>query len=172
MNLARSLSDKEVVKIADPMNTKQIKFKTYNQIKDLPKLGEGYVILYRMTPNYGHYVYLLHRKDDNFEFGDSYGFTPDRELEWSKNKNHELGQDFPIISRLLRKIPEDKLEYQEKRLQDMRDPNDRTCGYFTGVRLLFRDLNLKQYQRLISDISKKSHQTPSQVVKSIGDLLL
>lgn len=171
-SLMRSLSDKEVLRIADPNRTGKVRVLLYSQLRELPLPGEALVLLYRTSKNYGHYTALITHDDGKVEFDDSYSLTPDRELRWNSHElNSELGQSHAVLSRLLREVPESKLEYNEKHWQS-NSPGDVSCGYFAGVRCLLRTIPLKQYQRLIEGLAKSSHGTPRDVVVTIGTLML
>jgi hypothetical protein len=149
-----------------------VKVLPYNKLTALPDPGCAYVLLYRTSKNYGHYCCLIHHLSGVVEFGDSYGLTPDRELKWNGPElNDDLGQSHAVLSDLLRKVPENKLEYQERHWQS-NSPNNQACGYFAGVRCLMRAVPLNRYQHLIEGLAKASRGTPVDVVVDIGSLLL
>jgi len=128
----------------------------YNSIDKLLSPYDNVVILYETKKNYGHWVCLIkHKKDNVIEFMDSYGLMPDDELKFVpmhfRISNDELKSH---LTALLYNCPYD-VEYNHYKLQkNTRDVNRKiaTCGRHVAVRLLFRQLRLEPYIKLIKSI--------------------
>lgn len=174
------LSDTEVLHLSYGLNDKQplpdddcVKFVVYNELKQPPACNCAYVLLYRSDENFGHYTALINRDDEVLEFFDPYNHTPDRELAWSKDKNQELGQTAPLLSNIMRKFEQDggHLEYNEVAFQkDME--YDQSCGYNVGIRILFRDIPLTQYQNAFKYLSKTYKRSIPNIIISLGKFIL
>ena len=114
----------------------------YNSIEDL--LGEkgAVILLFETKRNFGHWTAIFYQDENrnSLEFFDSYGFYPDEELDYAKYDNT------PYLTDLLKKS---KLPYiyNKKKLQVFAHEIN-TCGRWTSLRIVFRNLGLAQFQRL------------------------
>jgi len=164
-----ALTPDEVLRIANHRGP-VAKFMTYDKITKLPKPGKAYVVLIRSEPTFGHYVGLLNR-GDSVEWYDSYSYRPDRELKWNTHKkNAELGQDAPLVSHLMHKVMDGGgvCEWNEMKFQDEKNKEDVSCGYHVGVRLLYHDMSLDDYQNWLKSEAKRQGTNTSNVVIKIG----
>ena len=164
MNIA--LSDSEVSRLSG------MPVITYNVLRrcGYPCVGSGYVILVRTSPNFGHYVALLHRNDGVLEFFDPYGILPDGQLRWnSPGVNVMLDQAVHHLSRILNSFP-GRLEYNNHRFQKS-SPMDLTCGRHCAVRLRMLGMNLEQYNNFVRYLCRKLRVSPSKLVTIISSLL-
>src|SRR5271170_4801387 len=127
---SKALSDKEVMalsygvkKNARIPNDHKIQFKVYNELETIPDKDCAYFILYRSGPEFGHWVGLMNHGNHTLEVFDSYDTLVDRELKWTEDVNHKLGQDKPLLSHLLRNAANHgfKLEYNEMPFQKLSD---------------------------------------------------
>lgn len=110
--------------------------------------GRAMMLYLTENANTGHWVCML-KKGNTVEYFDSYGgYKPDDERKWlSKQKQEELGQDEPTLTRMLREAGY-KVTYNPYKFQEeVHDMN--TCGRHCVVRLLLGHLPLKQYAKLI-----------------------
>ena len=124
----------------------------YSDINDV--LGEhgAVVLLYQSSADNGHWVTLVKHptKQGVLIFFDSYGFPIDSELKLSKfNLRVHNGEAVPHLTHLIEqstyKVESNNFKYQSNR-QD-----DNQCGRFVIVRLLFRDLDIKQFHHFLSN---------------------
>lgn len=167
----RSLSDQEVLSICNAEESKNTKMVVYRDLKELPKRGHSFLLLYRSAPNYGHWTSVLHHENGDIEAYDSYGIIPDTELHWTRDVNAGLGQEKAILSDLLRKVPERRLHFNEKHLQSNAE-GDVSCGFFVGMRCLFHWLTIEEFQWLIKRMCQLTGGTPSEVVVALGNDVL
>jgi hypothetical protein len=160
-----------VLKVAGP-NTIVI---TYNKLKKVGSIEnlfsngiKNVIILYRKSRNIGHWVGLL-KRGNTVEYFDSYGFEIDKPLSWRgfKESNAELGQDYPILMKLLYEYlcesPENKVVYNEYKYQGLDDHNSATCGRHVSLRIRNGDLSLAEYQKFFNNL-KKQHIDPDKFV--------
>lgn len=168
------LSSNEVKKIAGTgatVVTYDI-FKRLDRIQDLFKNGiTKVIVLYRSTPNTGHWVGLNMSNPHLLNYFDSYGYTVDKPLLWWKNKQSkklkmELGQEQPFLSKLLLDFldedPRNKVLFNEYRFQGTKKKDSAVCGRHVGLRLLHSDIPLEKYQQFWNDIKRK--RDPDEVV--------
>jgi len=120
-------------------------------------LGEhgALVLLYETKRNFGHWTLVFRLDNDTVEFFDSYSLKPDDELkfipEYFRIENNQL---LPHLTYLLYTSGY-KVEYNDYKLQKkLRDMN--TCGRHVVSRLLFRNLDIDKYAKMI----KKSGLLP------------
>ena len=158
---AYALGDDDLQQILEP-DTHIFTYPYLKKVKDIDEVFDPYgraIMLYltedRKT---GHWVALI-RRPDQIEFFDPYGERPDAQLKWnSKNKNDELDQEKPLLSRLLRQkglpVIYNKHEFQKE------GGDIATCGRHCAVRLMFKDLPLPQYAEMI----EKSGLSPDEFV--------
>lgn len=143
-----------------------IKFFTYNELKDVsyPQKDCAYVILYRSSENFGHFVALLNRGDKVLEFFDPYDLKPDKQQKWlDDDANMELDQLNKYLSHIMNSF-EGRLEYNEMKFQKMKDSNDNTCGRHVGFRIYLRFMTLKQYQNMLRDLHHKTGLPYNKIV--------
>lgn len=125
----------------------------YSEIESV--LGEhgACVILYQTSSaTNGHWICVFKHptKQDTLIFWDSYGFPIDSELKLSKyNLRVHNGESVPHLTHLIEqstyKVESNNFKYQSNR------QNDNSCGRFVIVRLLFRDLDIKQFHHFLSN---------------------
>lgn len=174
------LSDDEVMHLAYGIGMNKplpkdgtVKFVVYNELTKPPDENCAFILLYRAEENFGHYCALINHDDETLEFFDPYNHQPDRELAWTKDKNQELGQDMPLLSEIMRQWANDggKLEYNEMGFQ--KDVEyDQSCGYNVGIRVLFRDIPLTEYQKAFRELSKRYRRSLPNMVINMGNLIL
>jgi hypothetical protein len=95
----------------------------------------------------GHWCCMI-KKGSNIEFFDPYGgLKPDGERKWlSKEKLEALGEDEPILTRMLKGYKVTSNPYHFQKLKN--DVN--TCGRHCCVRLLMAHLSLPEYHKMIA----------------------
>ena len=150
-----------------------IKIMIYSDLENVPSIDSIFdikgrsMLLYPVSSEYnGHWVCLL-KKGDKIEFFDPYGKAPDKELDWiGSAKRREFNVEEPTLSRLL-KESDYKISYNKHPFQkDGATVN--TCGRHCVVRLMFKDLSLDAYLKLI----KSSGLTADEFVSGLTYLKL
>lgn len=136
------------------------KYKTIDQA-----LGvySALVLLYETHDHYGHWTLVF--KYDNghiIEVFDSYGIFPDDELKFvptyfKKKKN----EDYPYLIKLLYESGY-KIVYNDDKLQEEKKGVN-TCGRHVIARLMYRDIDIDDYVRMI----KNSGMKPDDFVLNI-----
>jgi len=101
------------------------------------------IVLYRTSPQYGHYIALILRPDGRIELFDSTGRKPD-ELASVVEPDvlHELGEYYPLLSAAMRASGRE-LIYNDRRIQER---GTETCGYWAMARILAAERGLNEYQ--------------------------
>lgn len=159
-----ALGDDDLQTILEP-DTHIFTYPYLKSVKDIDEVFDPYgraLMLYLTeNKNTGHWVALIRHKD-HIEFFDPYGERPDAELNWiGKGKRAELDQERPLLSKLLREkgLP---VVFNKHKFQD-EDADVATCGRHSVVRLLFKDLSLPDYAKMI----KQSGMSPDEFVSRI-----
>jgi hypothetical protein len=136
--------------------------KKYNSVNELLNPYGCVVILYLNSKNMGHWTCLFRNKDNHNEFFDSYGLPPDSELAYIPNeKRIELKQLSPLLSKLLLKDKR-KIIYNNHRLQKLA-PKINTCGRHVIMRLIGRDIDIDDYNKIMHS----TNLTPDQLVTKL-----
>lgn len=121
------------------------------------------IILFEAQPNYGHWTCLFRVKPDMLEFFNPYGGLPDDSLlSISDRYRYRSHQDLPFLSHLLMNS-DYRLSYNEHQFQKYAR-NVKTCGRHVAVRLIFRNLSLKEYTSLINQLCEKLQTDADGVV--------
>lgn len=178
LNISVPLTSDNVLDIAyggNPYNKDLfIKFYTYNELKNVkpPEKNKAYVILYRKNVNFGHFVCLINHDNKILEFFDAYALLPDRELFWNDEETNKiLDQDKPYLSNIMSQF-KGKLEYNEVPFMNLNDKKDMSCGYWVGLRLLLKFMNIKDFQRTMINLSKKLNIEPAKLAVLLGTAIL
>lgn len=166
---AYPLGDDDINKILEP-DTHIFTYPYLKDVKDIDEVFDPYgraMMLYLTEDaNTGHWVCLI-RRPDEIEFFDPYGEHPDEPLTWNgKQKQRQLQQDRPYLSKLLRAkgLP---VVYNKTKFQEL-DNDIATCGRHCVIRLLFKDLPLPKYAEMI----RKSKMSPDEFVTRLTHQLL
>lgn len=147
-----ALSGKDILKLVDGKANLVI-YEDIHKYKTLDDLLGPYgacVILYCFKPKYGHWCCIFKRKPDTIEFFNSYGGKPDSTLylindDYRKNSN----QWYPYLCKLIYDSGYN-IEYNEHQFQKF-DNDIYTCGRWACMRLLLRDLSLKEFKKLFKN---------------------
>lgn len=116
--------------------------KNYDNIDDVLGKYGAVILLYEMKKNYGHWVCLFKISDNMLFFFDPYGLAPDEQLKFGKYSK-------PYLSRLLEESKYG-LQYNPIDLQKYCKKIS-TCGKFVAFRLIFRNLDNKDFLSLFLD---------------------
>lgn len=160
-----ALSDDDIQSILAPHPTNIINYpdlKTVSNVNDLfDDLGRCVLLFDTISPYSGHWTGLI-KRDNEIEFFDPYGIKYDQEKRWiSKAKLKKFHETEPLLTNLLNQGKQlgYKITYNSHKFQrDTEGVN--TCGRWTSVRLLFRDLSATQFQKMI----EASELTPDEFV--------
>lgn len=99
------------------------------------------IILYQSSPNFGHWVTLIRRKN-TIEHFDPYGVKIDDEL----NKSNNMG--FPkLLSQLILNSDITRIISNKGRFQSTK-PGVNTCGRWALIRALLKNKSLKEFTNL------------------------
>ncbi len=148
----KSLSGEEVLMICD----NKAKMYTYpelvkfNNIDDLLKPYGAIIILYLTKENYGHFCCIFKQNKTTISFFDSYGYLPDDQLKFAPmhfRKSHD--QYYPHLTYLMYNSNY-KIDYNNHVLQSSKK-DIATCGRWTGVRILLRNLTNDEFADLFLD---------------------
>lgn len=125
-------------------------------IEDLFPMSNGAIILYKQRPTFGHWVALiLDEGTGRFSYFDSYGKPPDYWLDKiGAKRNKELGQLAPWLSQLIRKgLNDGTIKDYEWNKQELQSSSEdvANCGRYAALRVLYSDLNNRQFVKMISD---------------------
>lgn len=135
----------------------------YNDIEDVLKPNDCFILLYMTHSSYGHWVSCI-KHENSIEFFDSYGDSqPDDELKKiSLHFRKESNQLFPHLTWLLYKSKY-PIEYNDFDFQQHN--NDvKTCGRHCAVRCLLKKLSLKNYTELMEQLSYEFKLNYDQIV--------
>ena len=150
------LSGDEIREIVGP----EARIVGYNELRQFGSLrdllgSDGAVILYRTTPNYGHWVTcFMGPKERAVTYFDSYGMNVDDILtEQSDEERHALGQYTPYLSQMLVRALNngeiDEVDINWKHLQSD-SPKMADCGRYAALRLLLNNLDNDQFNSIIT----------------------
>lgn len=142
------LSDSDIKHIAP-----QTVILTYSDLEKFPSLeimfrrSNAYAILYRDTPQSGHWVALTRDRFKDVCFFDSYGEPPDDQQRFSFDVNDELGQDTNHLSRLLLDYHDQghQIDYNEIPFQKDKS-NIATCGRYVALRCRYSKATCPEFQ--------------------------
>ena len=137
---------------------KYSELKNYNQLPSLP-----IVILYEIKQNFGHWTTVL-RTPEGIEFFDSYGYAPDKELDFvPKEFKDKSDQNNKRLLHLLYNS-EENINYNPHRLQGKLAA---TCGRWVILRNLFNFFTVDQFSRVIQKTSKQLNISPDELVSLV-----
>lgn len=141
--------------------------KNYENLDELLGENQAIILLYETEPRVGHWITIFKTPKNTIEFFDPYGYFPDDELEFiPKNFRNISNQNKRYLTKLLydSKYP---IEYNNYELQQDKD-DIATCGRHVAMRLLFREIPLKNYIKIMKGVKKFS---PDDIVTLLtGDI--
>ena len=165
--MEKALSGNEMMRIVK----NKAKLLTYPQLKqyktldDLMKPYGAVILLYLTHPNYGHWVGII-QHPDRIEMFDSYGIVPDDELKFASMKFREDNDMIsPYLLNLFAKsgLP---VEYNSDKLQKFAQGVN-TCGRWVALRILLRNMDLKEFVKFVKKMRKEGIPPDELVVKLI-----
>jgi len=145
-----SLSGRDILRLTDN-DTKLLPYEDLERYDSLNQLipyeGDTLTLLYQTKEDYGHWVVLINRGDNNLEFYDPYGVKPDEELKHSDfHLRLHRGQITPHLTALIDKDGYN-IQYNNKQLQRYLSSVN-TCGRYTALRVKFKHLSIPQFNAL------------------------
>ena len=164
-NISYSLSNFDVYKLLD----EKCRVGSYDDLAKFKTLDDAlghykaFVLLYLTEHNYGHWTcFFMYPDNQTVEFFDSYAYQPDDEFKFiPKDIQKEYKENFPYLCKLLLESGY-KIVYNNHRLQEKKE-NVNSCGRHVVSRLVYRDVPIDDYVRMI----KNSGFTPDQFVTKI-----
>ena len=147
-----ALSDKDVLSLVEGNAVVRLykDLARFNTIDEALGKHGALFLLYETQPDYGHWVAVIKRQGDNgpeIEYFDSYGGYVDGTLKYVPKYFRKVsGQNFPHLSALMYNSPYD-LAYNQYKFQK-HGANIKTCGRWSALRIIFRDLPLETFKRL------------------------
>jgi hypothetical protein len=164
-----ALSDKQVLKLING-RANLILYPDLHKYKHIDEILEPYgacIILYESKPKYGHWCCIFKVNDKLLEYFNPYGGLnegfPDDSLEYiPMDFRLKSYQYYPYLSYLMYNSPYE-LSYNEHRFQK-HDMDIKTCGRWTALRLIFRNLSLEQFYVLMKFLKKRLKISLDQLV--------
>ncbi len=137
----------------------------YESIDELLGPHEACFLLFETKPKFGHWCALV-KYGDTVEFFDPYSGYPDNVLEFIPDDfKKQSKQNYPYLTKLLYECPYE-IEFNDHKYQKKgKDIN--TCGRHCACRILHKDLDLKEYDKLIKKLSKELKTDADGVVTVI-----
>ena len=151
-----SLSDTDILNITDNKCTvmRYQDLEKYDNINQALEPHGAIVLLYQHEADFGHWVAVFKVNDSTIEVFDSYGIPIDSEIEFSpfQIRRHQ-GEKIAHLTHLIEQSPQytKVLENKEPLQKDKKDVS--TCGRWAAVRIRFRDVPLKQFDKMFRNTS-------------------
>lgn len=121
------------------------------------------IILYETEESYGHWCALFEVSPSMLEFFDSYGGKPDSQLSMvPASFRPKSGQDYPYLSDLIKDSGYKNVIFNDIKLQRTA-PGTSTCGRWCALRVCFRNIPLKTFQRWF----RNQRLSPDQYVTAL-----
>ena len=150
-----SLSGDDILNICD----NKCKIMRYQDLENYDTIDQALephgaiVILYQHEADFGHWVAVFRVNDTTIEVFDSYGIPIDSEIDFSpfQIRRHK-GEKVAHLTHLIEQSQYTKvLENKEPLQKDKKDVS--TCGRWSAVRIRFRDVPLKQFDKMFRNTS-------------------
>lgn len=137
----------------------------YKTIDDLLGPNNACFLLFETEPRFGHWCALV-KYGNTVEFFDPYSGYPDNVLDFiPKDFKKKSKQNYPYLTKLLYECPYE-IEFNDHKYQKKSDKIN-TCGRHCACRILFKNLDLKEYDKMIKKLSKELKTDPDGVVTTI-----
>lgn len=152
-----ALSNKDLLKLVND-KAKVVLYPSlwkFNNIDELLGPHGACFLLFESKPSFGHWCTIIKYKDGKtIEFFDSYSGYPDNVLKFiPEDFKKKSNQDYPYLTKLLYECPYE-IEFNDKKFQK-HGKNIATCGRHAAIRVLFKHLNIEEYDKFIKSICKK-----------------
>jgi len=136
---------------------------TYPHLENVSHIDEvfdphGRAIMLFLTENdkTGHWIALI-RRGNTIEIFDPYGNAPSqwkKKLGGSMEDNRRWRQDRPLLEKKIKEAGYNMIWNKEQHQPVSRDIN--TCGRWAGMRLLFADYTLPEFNNIIEKIHRET----------------
>lgn len=144
-----ALSDKQILRLVNG-NANIVLYPNLYKYKSIDQLLSPYnacFILFESRPYFGHWCALIKIDNKTIEFFNPYGGYPDDGLKYIPEDFRKISnQDYPYLSYLMINSPYD-LSYNEYVFQK-HGKNIRTCGRWSAMRIILKDLTLKEFTKI------------------------
>lgn len=164
--LKKPLSSNEMINFMNG-KAKVITYPNLHKYKTIEEVLNPYgvvFLLYNFKPKYGHWVALFKYPNSNIiEHYDAYNYKVDEELNFvDKGFRNKNNMRFPHLTKLLYDSPYE-VQYNNYKHQK-HSKNIATCGRHTLFRVIFKDLNIDEYNNLIKKLMRIMKMTADEVV--------
>ena len=129
----------------------------------LDRLGRGIMLYLTEDKNTGHWVGLL-KQGDTIEVYDPYGNHPE-DFKKKLGAGNGLNPDMSILEELIHRSGYKMLHNNQK--NQAFTPDVATCGRHSIMRLMFRNLNNKQFNQFLKDIKKTDGINPDDLATGL-----
>lgn len=141
-------------------------YKVKNLLTLLPNAQLSILVILFNTSVGGHWVILI-RTGNKLSYCDSYGYSPDSELQLiPKNVRQEFHEHYNLSSLIEILLNNGfKLVYNKTKLQTFQ-PNDNTCGKYVIfiANCFLNGYNLEQAIQYLCYLSHNLHKSPDDIV--------
>lgn len=152
---------------------------TYPHLKDVHHIDElfdpkGRAIMLFLTENenVGHWIALL-RRGDTIEIYDPYGYNPSQwknKLGGAMSDMRDWFQDKPLLESKIKEAGYG-MTYNKQQAQEV-SPNINTCGRHSVMRLLFSNLTLDEYNKMLKNIKNNTGIDPDTLATALTEEIL
>lgn len=177
----RALSSKDIID-ATGGEIQMITYPELTKYDDIDKVfkakGDAIALLYpfegdgKTKSMYGHWTLLMKNKrhgKTEIEFFDSYKYKPDDQLKFAKKPyRKQQNMEEPHLTKLLIKALDKgyNVEYNNHRFQE-KSSEIQTCGRYTIIRYLMRDLDIDQFNNLMKMLREETGKSNDRIVTDL-----
>lgn len=162
-----ALSNFDLMKLVDG-NARVVLYPEIYKMKNIDQLMHPFnacFLLFEAEPRLGHWCALL-KYGNTVEFFDPYSGYPDDVLKYIPTDYKEkTNQDYPYLTKLLYESPY-HIEFNDNKFQ-RHGKNINTCGRHCLLRILCKDLNIDEYDRVIKKLCNDTKMGADDLVTAI-----
>lgn len=126
-------------------------------------------LLYLEEENFGHWTCIFFRDDHTVEYFDSYATYPGTPLDWADKNFKEAHPMGPVILKMLLDFANGKgNEVIWNEIPFQSEGLSATCGLWSLMRLLNRNMTEKQFGVVWRDAPMKEHIEPDMLVSAVA----
>ncbi len=135
----------------------------YQSLDEILDPYEACIILYQTKKDFCHWCCITKRNNNLIEFFDPYGTFVDDQLKFiPENFRKQSKQDYPHLTWLLYNSPY-QISYNEIRFQKL-NQSIQTCGRWCVFRIICKDMDLYDFQKMIKQLTKKLNLTNDELI--------
>lgn len=173
MDKSYALSNDDINELLTGLGDQQTKIFTYPELANVKSIDElldhkgRAIMLFLHTPNSGHWISII-KKGNVLEVFDSYGIKPDYQhdkIGVPKEQQEELGQGHPLLHNLAKQNGY-ILKYNREKVQPLNNDVN-TCGRHAVMRIVFSNMSLKDYKKMIKQIANRMNMSYDDVIMII-----